>query len=387
VLHVAGTNGKGSTCRMAAAMLEAHGLRVGVTLSPHLQHVNERFRMDARCISDAALEALILRTQALVTSWAAEALPAEEHPPLTYFEFTVAAAFLWFAEERVDVAVVEVGMGGRLDATNLVAPLVTAITSIGLDHTEQLGPDLASIAGEKAGIVKPGVPVVVGRLPHEALAVVRAVAGQLDAPLSAFGADFDATGTSEAFTWRAEGLVREHLSLALPGDHQVANAAVAVRMMDALPPALRPSEQAIRLGLRAARNPGRLEQLGPDLLLDGAHNVEGASVLAGHLASLPRDRPRTLLLGASSDKDVRGLAVALAPQVDRVLATQYDHPRARPSADVAVSLGDLGVPVLDGGPLEQALSFARRPGDLVIVAGSLFLVGATRDLLGLDPGS
>ncbi len=387
VLHVAGTNGKGSTCRMIAAILEAHGLRVGVTTSPHLQHVNERLRVDGRPIDDMALDARIVATNARVRAWAAEALP-DEPTPLTWFEFSIAMAFLHFAEENVDVAVVEVGMGGRLDATNVVAPCVTAITSIGLDHTDQLGPDLASIAGEKAGIVKEGVPVVVGRLPHEALAVIRAIAGARNAPLSILGTDFDAAGTAGGFTWSGSSCTREGLALALEGDHQVGNAAVAIRAVELLPAPLRPTEQAIRVGLRQARNAGRLERVDAHLLLDGAHNVEGAGVLAAWLAAAPRTGPRTLLLGTGSDKDPRGLAVVLAPHVDEVLVTRCAHPKARSGDDLLDELATANVTARDAGPIEIALpalhARARANDGLLIVAGSLYLVGAARDVLGLD---
>ena len=388
VLHVAGTNGKGSTCRIATAILEAHGMRVGLTLSPHLQHVNERFRVGGAVISDADLDALVTRTDALVRAWSRLALPPEEQHPLTYFEFTIAMAFLWFAEQRVDVAVIEVGMGGRLDATNVVEPVGTAITSIGLDHCEQLGPDVASIAGEKAGIVKPGVPVVVGAVPATALAVIRAIAGDRGAPMYAFGRDFDATGTPEAFAWRTEGRVREGLALSMRGDHQIGNAAVAIRLVETLPSPLRPSEQAIRAGLRAANNPGRLESVGARVLLDGAHNVEGAGVLAGYLAALPRTGTRTLLLGAGGDKDVRGVAAALAPHVDRIVTTSCDHPRARSPESIRDELAGFAIPVHTGGPLATALpAWIERDEGQIIVAGSLFLVGAARDLLGLDAGA
>ncbi|MES2640094.1 MAG: folylpolyglutamate synthase/dihydrofolate synthase family protein [Myxococcota bacterium] len=382
-IHVGGTNGKGSVCRMVGAMLEAQGYKVGITTSPHIQEVNERIRIGSTPIPDAAFSSLLARVDAARREWADKELPPGEPFPLTYFEFLVAAAFLHFAEERVDIAIVEVGMGGRLDATNVVSPIVSAIVTVGLDHTEHLGPDHASIAGEKAGILKPGVPVVLGPLTHEAMAVIRSVAVERGAPISTFGDDFRGSGETGGFAYWGGGKVREGLRLALGGDHQVVNAAVALRIVDLLPPPFVVGEDAIRAGLWAARNRGRLEWLTPDLLVDGAHNPDGATVLANYLARLPRDRKRTLLLGAGTDKDVRSVAWTLAPQVDRVYTTACSHPKARSPGDVAAELEGLPVPVSPAGRLEDALPFARAGGGLVIVAGSLYLVGAARDLAGI----
>ncbi|MDP2309027.1 MAG: folylpolyglutamate synthase/dihydrofolate synthase family protein [Pseudomonadota bacterium] len=382
-IHVGGTNGKGSVCRMVGAMLEAQGFKVGITTSPHIQAVNERIRIGSTPISDERFDDLMQRVDAARREWAAKELPPEEAFPLTYFEFLIAAAFLHFAEERVDVAIIEVGMGGRLDATNVVSPIVSAIVTVGLDHTQHLGPDHASIAGEKAGILKPGVPAVLGPLPHDAMAVIRSVAVERGAPLSIFGEDYRASGDPGSFDYRGGGHVREGLRLGIVGDHQVVNAAVALRIVDLLPPALAVGEPAVRAGLLAARNRGRLEWLAPDLLVDGAHNPDGATVLANYLSRLPRDRKRTLLLGAGTDKDVRGVAWALAPQVDRVYTTACAHPMARSPGDVAAQLEGLPVPVSPAGPLEEALPLAQADGGLVIVAGSLYLVGAVRDLAGI----
>lgn len=383
VIHVGGTNGKGSVCRAVGAVLEAQGYRVGITTSPHLQDVNERIRIGAAPISDEAFDALVATIDRERQAWATAELPPEERFPLTYFEFLIAAAFLHFANEKVDVAVVEVGMGGRLDATNVVAPLLTAIVTVGLDHMDHLGPDHASIAGEKAGILKSGVPVVLGPLPHAAMAVVRTVASEREASISVFGEDFHASGRAERFDYRGGGVVRESLRMGIPGDHQVVNAAVALRLLDLLPPTLAVGEEAIRAGLLATRNRGRLEWLAPDLLVDGAHNADGATVLAGYLARLPRDVKRTLILGGGVDKDIRTVAWALAPQFDRVLTTACDHPKARTPADVAAELEGLPIPVMPAGPLEEAMTTARAQGGLVVVAGSLYLVGAVRDHVGV----
>ena len=381
VIHVGGTNGKGSASRMTAAVLQASGLRTGVHTSPHLQVVNERVIVDGKPVTDAVLDALVEKLDAARRDWAGAALSPGEPFPLTYFEFTVACAFQHFADAGVDAAVFEVGMGGRLDATNVVSPVATAIVTVGLDHCDELGRDHAAIAGEKAGIIKPGVPIVVGPLPASALQVVRTVAAERAASLSVFGKDFEAFGASGSFRYRGDrelgGLV-----LGMVGDHQVINAAVALRALEVS--GLPVTDDAIREGLLRARNPGRLEWLAPDLLVDGAHNPDGANTLAAYLSRLPRDRKRTLLLGGGVDKDGRGVASALAPQFDRVFTTACAHERARTPWGVAAELEGLGVPVSPAGALGDALPACRNGRDLVVVAGSLYLVGAVRDLLGLE---
>lgn len=383
VLHVGGTNGKGSVSRMLSSVYRASGRRVGLHTSPHLQALNERFILDGAPISDAALSSLIDKLDHARLAWAAEALPPDEAYPLTYFEFTVACAFQAFADAKVDVAVVEVGMGGRLDATNVVAPAATAVVTIGLDHCDELGRDHASIAGEKAGIIKSGVPIVVGPLPGEALHVIRSVAAERGAPLSVWGEDFEAFGAPEGFRY-AGNAAWDGLTLALAGDHQIVNAGVAVRLLEVA--GLPVSEAAIRAGLAGAQNPGRLEWLAPDLLVDGAHNPAGATTLASYLARLPHDRRRTLVLGGGSDKDLRGVAATLAPVVDRIFTTAGSHPKARTPFDVAGQCEGLPANVTPAGPLAEALAAARQGGDLVIVAGSLYLVGELRDLVGAEPG-
>jgi dihydrofolate synthase/folylpolyglutamate synthase len=383
-IHIGGTNGKGSVSRMVGAMLEAEGYRVGITTSPHLQHVNERIRVGSQPISDADLDALLRRLDTGALAWARRELAPHDKFPLTWFELSIAAAFTHFADVKVDVAVIEVGMGGRLDATNVVEPVVSSIVTIGLDHTAELGPDHASIAGEKAGIFKRGVPAVIGPMSNEAMAVIRSVAAERGTPLSLYGENFHVSGSTDALGYRSDRAEREGLKLGLLGDHQMVNAAVALRIVDLLPRDLSISDDAVRVGLAEVRNRGRLEWLAPNLLVDGAHNPDGATVLANFLARMPKDRRRTLVLGSGSDKDIRSVGFALAPQVDRILTTCCDHPKARPPAEVARELEGLPVPVTPAGPIEDALPFARSSGDLVIVAGSLYLIGAVRDLVGAD---
>ena len=384
-LHVAGTNGKGSVCMMLDGCLRAAGRHTGLYTSPHIQQLNERFRIDGRPISDARLDALLVEIDRRAREWAHARGEARDYGGLTVFEAETLAAFLWFAQQELDVAVLEVGLGGRLDATNVVTPEVTCVVSVGLDHTDRLGDTIAAIAAEKAGILKPGVPMVVGPLPKDALSAVRVMAKERGCPLIVAGTDFRVEGSPEDFSYRSARLSLSGLSCGLSGAHQVQNAGVALAMLERWSerrPELAVDEAALRAGLKSAQNPGRFEWLAEDLLIDGAHNVDGARALASALAALPRDRPRTLLLGASKDKDVRAIAAALRPMIDRVFTTSCAHPRAMMPGEVAERLVGLGVPVLPAGPIEDALPMAREGRGLVIVAGSLFLAGAARDLLG-----
>lgn len=367
VVHIAGSNGKGSVCALVTEGLRAAGHRVGSTISPHLQQVNERIQVDGQPISDESLDLLLEEVVAA---------SGEDFP--TYFELITVAAMLHFDRVGVDYAVVEVGLGGRLDATNVVPrPLLTAITTVSLDHMDRLGNDLASIASEKAGIIKPGVPCVAGRLPREAMSVVRSMAAERDSQLLVPDEDYRAHGGNADFTYERGRRLLESLELGLQGEHQVGNAGVAITLLQLLGV----GDAAIREAMKDARHPGRLEWLGPRLLVDGAHNTESAEKLAEYLRSLPRQGLRTLVLGVSSDKDIRSLAAPLVPQVDRILTSRCAHARAREPGDVAAELVDLPIPVMPAGNIEGALVAARGGEGLVVVAGSLFLAGAVRDLV------
>lgn len=386
VVHVAGTNGKGSVVRMVGSILRAQGLRVGEYTSPHLQRINERIVVDGREISDPVLSSLLAETDSARRAWVHEQLNGlcEPNEALTYFEMMTAVAFQHFAAEGVDVAVVEVGLGGRLDATNVVDPAVTVISSVGIDHTAQLGPDLASIASEKAGIIKPGRPVVVGALPREAMRVIRSLAADRAAPLLELETDFRMAEQDGALSWSQGAHAYRELAVALAGGHQLQNASVAIAAVHQLPLELRPGYEAIRAGLSQVRHAGRLETLAPGVVVDCAHNGESAARLADWLQARPRTagQRRTLLLGMSADKDPRSVVVCLAPHIDRVLTTHCSHPRALSAGDLAEQIIGVDLPVLPAGPIEQALPLARSGGDDVVVAGSVFLAGAVRDLLG-----
>ncbi len=339
---VAGSNGKGSTSALLAAMAGAAGYRTGLYTSPHLEAVEERLRIDGRAIEPERLGGLLERVVA--------AGGGEPEGRPTYFEALTLAAFLWFAEERVDLAVLEVGMGGRLDATNVADPLLSLITPISLDHTEHLGATLALIAAEKAGILRAGRPAIAWIEDAEAAAAVGRAAAELGADL-AWGperARIEAVvprgleGQAVALATcpaagRTDGIRRYELATALLGGHQAKNLALAVLAAERLADLgfARLDAAAIARGAAACRWPGRLEAVAlPDgrrVLLDAAHNAGGAAVLADFLAGLRRpDRPVDLLFGVLADKDAAAILGILSPFVGRAVLTTPESPRARP---------------------------------------------------------
>ncbi len=382
---VAGTNGKGSVTAMVARALHAAGLHVGRYTSPHLVHVRERFAIDDEDVSDARLDEALQQVFDAEDGLLAGGVLAA---PLTYFEVTTAAAFVLFRTLGVDVAVIEVGLGGRHDATNVARAPWAAITSIGLDHVAHLGPTLAHIAREKAGVIMPGATVVSGVTEDEPAAEIARVCQARQARLIR-AADSVAVEAHEAggeTTLRLSTPRRryERVRLALRGAHQVANAIVAVRLLEALEEAgIGGGEEAIRTGLADARWPGRLERRdlagGLPLILDGAHNPDGAVALSRWLvaAALP---PVTLVVGCMRDKDARGLLLPLLPLATRAIATAVDMPRALPAGALAGEIVRLA-PALDvivEPTPGAALRTASRGDTPVVVCGSLFLVGAVR---------
>lgn len=380
VVHVAGTNGKGSVCTMVTQVLMESGYRVGTLTSPHLEQVNERIRIDGRPIDDSTLGEAIGALDRKRWDWARQR--GIEGVPLTYFEFVTALAFQVFAQRAVNVMVVEVGLGGRLDATNVVQPVVTAVTSIGMDHTDRLGDTLAAIAAEKAGIFKPGVPAVVGPMAAEALEVMRATAARRGCPLWEPGRHLQREGRSKGWMFRSPGGEVGPVKLAMEGQHQGANASVAVGILHMLQSqGFALAEGAIETGLAKARIPGRLETLRAGLIVDGAHNPDGAAALASWLRSRPRPASRILLFGCGRDRDPNEVLRPLLPFVDEVVLTQCAHPKARSPHDIAERLGEVDVVLSDGGPIEECLAEIFVDAEETIVSGSLYLVGAARELV------
>lgn len=383
-VHIAGTNGKGSTCAMAAACLVQQGYKVGLYTSPHLVRVNERIRVGAEEISDALLGQRILEVLDLYP----DAL--ESPAPLTYFEFGTIVALWHFAQEKVDVAVLETGLGGRLDATTAARPVVTAITPISFDHMDYLGHTLSAIAQEKAGIIKPGVPVVISRQKPEALEVIEAVAREKGAPLRVEGRDFrfeteDAAGRT--FVYRGMRTAVPRLYVGLRGPHQAQNAAVALACLELLEDrGLGISQQSAREGLASAEWPGRLEEVAsnPTVVLDGAHNPEGAEALARAIDALYPNRKVHLVFGVLGDKDHRPMLRALFPMATSVHLTPVPSARTllpdRYADEARALCPEVDLYGAHGAALRGATMRAEQ-GDVVLCTGSLFLVGAVRATL------
>jgi dihydrofolate synthase/folylpolyglutamate synthase len=400
VVIVAGTNGKGSTAAMLESILRAAGHRVGLYTQPHMHTYRERIQVDRQPIAPEAFAAGAARVRDSVSALAQE---APELGAVTTYEATTALALLHFADAAVDVAVLEVGLGGRLDATNALPATVAVLTPIALDHTEVLGDTPAAIAADKADVIKAGSLAVSALQAPEALAVIEGVAAARGVILRLADVPDAANPASLRLRVRREGdtLVGRHaaypgLRLGLIGDHQWTNAAVAVAAAEALDDlglALTPA--AVATGLADVRWPGRLEVLapGPPLVLaDGAHNPAGAAALAAALERYFPAPRRLLVLGTTADKDTPGILAALRPVADRVYATQARHPRATPRDRLAAAARALGLPVQTIPDVAAAIRHAQRqrgPGDLIVVAGSLYVVAEARVALGraedIDP--
>jgi len=383
VIHVAGTNGKGSTVAFLRAMAEAAGLRVHVLTSPHLVRFAERIRIAGRLISD---EELSLRIDEVEAANAGE--------PISFFEITTALAFHAFAQTPADLTIAEVGLGGRFDATNVfAAPAASVITPVDLDHLEWLGPELGKIAWEKAGIIKHGRPVFAGLQPPEALEAIEAEAANLAAPLMLMGRDFDA--------WEERGRLMVQLPdrlLDLPppglfGAHQFANAglaAAAIRSVVDL------EDEALAAGVGAVVWPGRFQRLskgplaeraqGADIWLDGAHNPHAARALAEACARLQKDgRGLALIVGMLGRKDARGFFQAIAKQPSNVFTTGFDSPNATPAEDLAEAARAAGLEAQAADGVQAALAAALAgpgPAPHVVICGSLHFIG---DILALSP--
>ena len=381
-LHVAGTNGKGSVTAMAHAALLAAGLRTARYTSPHLADITERFVIGDRAVDAATFNAVahdvLDLADSLIADGTLRVLP-------TFFEATTAIAFELFRRANTQVAVIEVGLGGRFDATNVITPVAGAITTIGFDHQQHLGKTLEQIAFEKAGIIKTGMTIVAGALPSPAMRVVRNAAAQRGARL--IEAARDSRVEWEMRDGRAYMRVQTPMrsygpvTLALRGEHQVGNAVVAIRLLESSGAVSgRIGAAAIAAGLASADWPARLEVLtlrdGKRVIIDAAHNEEGAAALAMYLRRWHPERP-ALVIGVMRDKELRPILDALLPVTSAVFATAAPTPRARPAEDLAAHIGDRSV-VTEPDP-EQAIDRALRTADTVCVAGSIFLVGAVRD--------
>jgi len=369
-LHVAGTNGKGSVAAMLHAMFVAGGYRVGLYTSPHLLSFTERIRVGEREIDEGAVVELAREIHGAATVRGIE---------LTFFEFVTVMAFLHFARQGVALAVIEVGLGGRLDATNVLDPEVAVITTIGLDHQEFLGDTLASIASEKAGIIKSGRPVIIGRVSPDVAAVLAQAAAAQAAPAAWLGRDFAMrSGVPVAF----DGMERtiDNLSIGLCGSYQGDNAAVAIAAALSVRERFPLTDAALRQGLAAVRWPGRLDivRRQPLVLLDGAHNLDGIVALVRELPAMLAGRRIHLLFAVMRDKVWRPMVDAIGRHAASVMVTTVLPPRGAAAAEVAGAFkGYCPVRVAET-PAEGIATLLREvdPDEAIVVCGSLFLVGA-----------
>ena len=378
-LHIGGTNGKGSTAAVLAHILQASGLRVGLYTSPHLVDFRERIRINGESISALRVTTLTQRLRAL------------DPAPQTFFEFTTAMAFAYFAEECIDIAVIEVGMGGRFDATNVVTPHGVVITTIAHDHQQYLGTTLPEIAFEKAGIIKEGKPVIVGEVPPEASEVIRQVAKDKQAPYYELGSEFYVVpGSVDRFQYDGLSETYGDLSCALQGHHQMKNAACALALLETVRDLTGGiPESIIRGSLATVKWEGRAEILGeyPTLMIDGAHNPASATVLVEILGLMLRRKPEAQLivvLGMMQDKDSQSFFERFRSLVQSLILTPISVPRASSVSELKQQVPhDMCVTYESKSPAE-ALVLAKRlakPDDIICVTGSLFLAGEVRTLV------
>ena len=387
-IHIAGSKGKGSTALLAEAVLEAAGVRVGTFTSPHLERWTERVRIGGREVDGPPLAAAVERVRPHVEAMR----DRDPSQPPTFFDATTAAALVCFREAGVELAILEVGLGGRLDSTNVVTPVVACITSIELEHTETLGDSLAAIAGEKAGILKPGVAAVIGILPQEAAAAVRARAAEVgvepDWAGDAFEAEILEEGPDGSMLRMRDGDVAFDAQLPLLGRHQVANAALALACVrrtlelddDAFVSA------AVR-GLAAVTLPGRIERLerDPCVLVDGAHTAASAQALASVLRGIERRRTR-LVLSISAGKDTASILAPLVPLANEVTVTRAEPRRSLSPTEVAQAVRevapDVELRVVPNPQLAVRAAYdGLETGDCLCVTGSVYLAGIARRIL------
>lgn len=383
VAIIAGTNGKGSTAAMLESILRQAGHRTGLYTQPHLHSYRERIQVDRVPIAPEAFAAAAARVREAVEQ---VARAAPELGAITTYEATTALALLYFAARAIAVGVLEVGLGGRLDATNAIDAQVAVLTPVDLDHTRVLGDTPAAIAAEKAAVIKPGAIAVSAPQRPEVAAVIAATAEARGATLCWAG---DGAAHLEGTAIVTPRATYRDLRLGLLGDHQWLNAATAVAAAEALAErGVAVPVEAVGPGLAHARWPGRLEVLdpGPPLVLaDGAHNPAGAAVLAAALERYFPGTRRLLVLGVSADKDIEGIVAALAPVVDRIYATEARQPRALARARIYEAARARGLRAQSIPKVEAAIRHAQRqrgPRDLVVVAGSLYVVAEARAALG-----
>ncbi len=385
IIHVAGTKGKGSTCAFIDSIARALGFTTGMFVTPHLHSVRERIHLDGNPISELTF-ARTMEIVAAATSEIEQARP--ELGRLTAFEISTAQSLLAFSENGIEMAIVEVGLGGRLDATNIVTPTVSVITPISFDHEAILGRTIAAIASEKAGIIKHMIPVVSGVQEPDALSVIVGAAEAQEAPLAAEGRNWNAVWSNGRSTitgpWGEFGNVR----LGLRGPHQAQNAGLAMAALWTFDSDLFVRSAAIRRGLEAATWPGRFEQLNarPIVIADGAHNVAAINVLVAALDAEFEPLNISIVFGSYKDKDLGGMLCELAPLSPEIVATRSNSPRARQPEDIALAAREAGLVADSHQTVSAALDAAigaAKSGDIIVVTGSLSVVAEAREYFGL----
>jgi dihydrofolate synthase/folylpolyglutamate synthase len=380
VVHVAGSNGKGSTASFITEILRAAGLKTALYTSPHLNDFRERIRLDGAFVSR---EAIIAATEKI--------RPLYNPERTTFFELTTAVAFECMADFKPDMAIIEVGLGGRLDATNTVDPVVTVITDISREHEDYLGVGFKSVAREKAGIIKAGVPLITGASRHDAREVILETARNLSAPVKEFGHDFRGVRTqADAFTYRSQRLTLDGLTLSMSGSHQIKNASVAIAVIEELIELGRSIPvEAIRAGIANTRFSGRFELVSrhPDIVIDGAHTPEGMRLLKSTLRQLyPGVRP-LLLLGMLGDKNYEQLVKIIAPVAREVVCVAPQGGRALDPEQLAALVRSLGVPASSASSIGEGVSILKGKAaqdDLILAAGSLYMIGPVRQACGVE---
>lgn len=386
IAHIGGTNGKGSTTAMLANILQSAGYRVGTFTSPHLHSYCERFRINGKEIGENLIAGLITELQPHLEAMVSEGF---EHP--TEFEVSTALAFLYFCQEKVDFLVLEVGMGGAVDSTNIVTPVLSVITNVSIDHTDCLGKSIREIAGVKSGIIKPGVPTVTAAA-GEALAVISEACRERGSPLTLVGRDItwkyqSSSLAGQQFSVQGRRYSYENLWLPLIGRHQQINAVSAIAAVEILiDQGLTVDSRNVRDGLAATCWPARLEIMRkePYVLIDGAHNYEGARSLRQALEDYFPDKKVVLVIGMLEDKERAKVVSELAPAARAVVVTRPDNPRAGNWREMAVEAcrytPDVYLVEEIEGALNKALSIAG-PDELICVTGSFYMVAEVRELL------
>jgi dihydrofolate synthase/folylpolyglutamate synthase len=387
-VHIAGSKGKGSTATMLAKMLESNGYSVGLYTSPHLVHLHERIRVNSNMISDSEMLGLMNRIHASLEKMAKE----DESP--TFFEIMTAFAFMYFADKDVDIAVIETGLGGRLDSTNVIKPEVIGITSLSIDHQAQLGNTLDSIAKEKAGVFKKGIPIVTVQQDNVAMKVLKSEASLVDAPLSVTGTDIDFSYRFE--TSREHGPHTriclttptskfEHLRVPLHGKHQAINCGLALAMLDKLKAnGYDIDNEKVIEGLHDVSLLGRMEIIhqDPRIMIDGAHNASSVRALIHAIGqNIPYDS-MVVIFGCNSDKDVQGMLEQIQYGADKVIFTRSNSPKAMPPQDLADAYAEICTKMCQvssslGEALQLANSAVSRE-DLICITGSFYLIGQAK---------